>query len=380
MRHKQIHISLSQSRAWSSEIPIGNPHGGPAYGEKCGPAVAVVGLAMSVSEVAAVGLTLASGLALAGSALGVIGMVTGNQTLGMIGGLMGMGGALANMTGFSGGQITDMFGQTDVGAGLTGDAGAAIDTGVTDAASNTAAGLAGSNAPVAAGGNVASQASTTGVTGIGDGNSILGGNMMNPNDALSPYGSSSNALGQASAADATGTVSSAVATGQQVPGAAAVTPTDQVGMNYSAAGSGTDTTGGVSPSGTYGPSSGTPGIIGSNAATQADPSLWQKFAQWTKDNPELTKMAGNGISEMMKQMFPSGLTKAQEEQAAAYAAYLRQKTTIEGQQAANANNASQLNVNPQVTGNSQTVYANNPQVTTGGILASNRFATSLRTA
>lgn len=83
MPYRKTYLSLSVSRALQSEYPIGDPYGGPAYGEKNAPAVIAV-----VAFVAA----NAGTIALVGMAMNVVGAVTGNATLSKIGTVMSLVG------------------------------------------------------------------------------------------------------------------------------------------------------------------------------------------------------------------------------------------------------------------------------------------------
>lgn len=100
------------------EHPIGDPHGGPAYGEMNDPVSAVISVATMVGSYAAAGsfaaMTLMQGIAFAGAAISLVGNVSGNSTLskiGMVAGLAGGIGALAESAGmFSSGNLGDTFG------------------------------------------------------------------------------------------------------------------------------------------------------------------------------------------------------------------------------------------------------------------------------
>jgi len=80
---RKTYLSLSLSRALAAEFPIGDPYGGPAYGERNAPAVVAV-----VAFVAA----NAGTIAMIGLALNVAGAITGNKTLSTIGTVMSVVG------------------------------------------------------------------------------------------------------------------------------------------------------------------------------------------------------------------------------------------------------------------------------------------------
>jgi len=100
--HTKLYLSLAQTRAYDG--PIGDPFGGPAYGERAMP-VAVVALAAGSFAAGAAAFTAATaistmvlaGTLMVGSALTIVGTVTGNQNLTKIGGALALigGGGLA---------------------------------------------------------------------------------------------------------------------------------------------------------------------------------------------------------------------------------------------------------------------------------------------
>ena len=105
---EKTYLSRAQSRIWSMDNPVGDPYGGPAYGEKREPVsmiAAVVAIGYGATAVAAATtLTLTAvmgGLMVAGGAMALVGTVSGNKNLAMIGGIVagvgGLGSAAANM-------------------------------------------------------------------------------------------------------------------------------------------------------------------------------------------------------------------------------------------------------------------------------------------
>ena len=127
---QRSYLSLSLSRAWGMDNPVGDPFGGPAYGERAMPVVAVIaagmGMAAGVGMVAAaggfaamsIGSALVAGSLIAGGALTIVGTVTGNQkltkiggTLSLIGGIGAMAqGAIAGWQGAAGKEINTVTG------------------------------------------------------------------------------------------------------------------------------------------------------------------------------------------------------------------------------------------------------------------------------
>lgn len=101
------YLSRSISKMLSAEEPVGDPFGGAAYGRKefslrkaagfVAAAVAIVATAGAAAPLLAGTLTVASvsaGLVVAGSALTIAGMATGNQKLTKIGGVLGLAGGI----------------------------------------------------------------------------------------------------------------------------------------------------------------------------------------------------------------------------------------------------------------------------------------------
>lgn len=123
-RHQKTYLSRAMTRSMSAEHPIGDPHGGPAYGERNEPVSAIISIGTMLftgAEVIAGTATLMQGLTFAGAALSLVGNATGNSTLsklGMITGLAGGVGMLAeNIGNFTiGGTMGDTFGY---GSGAT---------------------------------------------------------------------------------------------------------------------------------------------------------------------------------------------------------------------------------------------------------------------
>lgn len=116
-RHHKTYLSRAMTRAMAIDHPIGDPHGGPAYGERNEPVSAILAIGSMFATGGAVlagTATLMQGLMFAGAALSLVGNVTGNKTLskiGMIAGLAGGVGALAESAGlFASGSMGETFG------------------------------------------------------------------------------------------------------------------------------------------------------------------------------------------------------------------------------------------------------------------------------
>lgn len=105
---RKTYLSMSMSRAWGAEMPIGDPFGGPAYGEKNAPVIAVAAAIGSISAGAAAiaaGSMLVGGAMIAGGVLSIAGTVSGNSKLSKIGGLLSLAGGI-------GGYMTDAWATT----------------------------------------------------------------------------------------------------------------------------------------------------------------------------------------------------------------------------------------------------------------------------
>lgn len=111
----KYYLSRSITRAMSADHPIGDPTGGAAYGEKNDPisaGISIFGMATSYGTMMAGGVgSLMAGITFAGSALSLVGNITGNKTLSKIGMVAGIVGGLGQM---------GAFGETVKSASLTG--------------------------------------------------------------------------------------------------------------------------------------------------------------------------------------------------------------------------------------------------------------------
>lgn len=116
-RFQKTYLSREMTRAMALEHPIGDPHGGPAYGERNDPVSAIISIGSLLATGGAViagTATLMQGLVFAGAALSLVGNISGNKTLsriGMVVGLAGGIGSLAESAGlFSSGTMGETFG------------------------------------------------------------------------------------------------------------------------------------------------------------------------------------------------------------------------------------------------------------------------------
>jgi hypothetical protein len=107
----------------SADHPIGDPVGGAAYGERNDPISAIVAISSMVGTYAAAGsfaaMTLMQGLTFVGSALSLVGNVTGNSTLSKIGMIAGLAGGIGQFADYAmGTQMGGTLGQLGNKMGL----------------------------------------------------------------------------------------------------------------------------------------------------------------------------------------------------------------------------------------------------------------------
>lgn len=126
--YQKTYLSREMSRAYAMDNPIGDPFGGAAYGEKNGPAIAlalpIMGMVGSYGAMMAG--SIMAGISFAGSALSLVGTVTGNQKLQRIGAVAGMIGGFGMNGGFGeaakGATWGNTFGEAAAGSAASGAA------------------------------------------------------------------------------------------------------------------------------------------------------------------------------------------------------------------------------------------------------------------
>ena len=101
----KTYMSRAVSRAMAADHPIGDPVGGAAYGERNDPISAIVAISSMAGTYAAAGtfatMTLMQGLTFVGSALSLVGNVTGNKTLSKIGMIAGLAGGIGQFADYA---------------------------------------------------------------------------------------------------------------------------------------------------------------------------------------------------------------------------------------------------------------------------------------
>ena len=113
----KTYLSRTQTRTMAAEHPIGDPTGGPAFGEKNDPITAVISIAsMAGTYGAMMAGSVMAGIAFAGAAISLVGNITGNSTLSKIGMVAGVIGGVGMMGGFGeaakGATWQNTFGKT----------------------------------------------------------------------------------------------------------------------------------------------------------------------------------------------------------------------------------------------------------------------------
>lgn len=296
-----VYYSASETRRLSIDMPIGNPNGGPASGQKEMPVVVVALAAGSFAAGAAalaaattLAATVAAGALMVGSALTIAGTVTGNKKLTKIGGIISLAGGVASLAN-----------------NLAGSGAAAASAG----AENVAPVLAETGAEAAASGALSGATGAETITGI-SGDVVAGGAGALPPgggliDAAAPAAEAGSAVTAAEAANA------AAQTGQAAT-QVAETVTNPF-MTDGPIGFGpNNNTGAFAPQGQSG------GLLGQleqfDANTAFSPTNTQstglqgyfdKAGQWVKDNKELTKVGLDVVGGVAKGLVPSEQEKAQ---------------------------------------------------------------------
>ena len=120
----KTYMSRAVSRAMATDHPIGDPVGGAAYGERNDPISAIVAISSMAGTYAAAGtfaaMTVMQGLTFVGSALSLVGNVTGNKTLSKIGMIAGLAGGIGQFADYAmGTQMGGTLGQLGSKVGIS---------------------------------------------------------------------------------------------------------------------------------------------------------------------------------------------------------------------------------------------------------------------
>ena len=267
---QKIYLSRAQTRAMAAYEPIGDAFGGAAYGEKNDPvsaAFSIYGM-FTAAETGFAAMTMMQGLAFAGSALSLVGNVTGNADLMKIGAVAGLAG-FAGSAGMFGDSVQN-WGKAATDVGAVPSPAAALSETPTNPVNSTDAlqSPTGSNLPQ---GNQISGATTIPV-----------GNAP-PVDVNTPgTGGGINAAPGASGINAAPGMPGTPTIG--MPG---YDPMAQLGGPPATPSSATPGAPSLRPPGVG------PGLQ-MTTATQ-DPGLLSQAMKWTKENPTLAMMAGKAV-------------------------------------------------------------------------------------
>jgi hypothetical protein len=302
-----IHLSVSQSRRLAVEMPVGNPFDGPLFGKKTMPVVAIAAAASSFAAGAAMmtaaGATMSSmiigGAMAVGGALTIVGTVTGNAKLTKIGGILGM-------VGFGAGLVTQTLPGMANAAGAAAGTEAAANAGAADAAGQ-ATGQSGAANAAGAGADVA----TSGVETFA---------VETPTASTMPVGGAAPrgmTDVQASAFAKQAAPNSLADVANHAPMATNTSALNQQTLDPGAMNVGTDAGGTMqasfSDAGFDAQNGFSPGWTGANSAQPippSDPSMLSKLQTWAKENPQMAKMAWDGIGGLASNLVMSDKDKA----------------------------------------------------------------------
>lgn len=132
---QKIYLTRAATRAMALDHPIGDPTGGPAYGEKNDPISAAISIAGMVGTGSAMMAgSIMAGVAFAGAAVSLVGNITGNKTLSKIGMVAGVVGGAGMMGAFGEAAAGATWGNT------FGDAASSAASSTTSALSGTPTG------------------------------------------------------------------------------------------------------------------------------------------------------------------------------------------------------------------------------------------------
>lgn len=315
--YQKTYLTRSMTKAMSMDHPIGDPFGGPAYGERREPVsaiAAVVSIAVGGSAVAAATAVtftaVMGGLMIAGGAASLIGNISGNKKLQMIGnvvaGAAGLGMAGASL--FSEAAVQG----TTAAAGATGSvaddvavAATALDEPVLLSSNGATAGAAAADdvvGTVASAANPAPLANTTvATTAPVDG--LISSNASLVDDVAAPLASTntvSTATSNAPLATEFGTVADEFATSV----ANAPAPVDANTSYLDSVRRATEAP--VATAATpAAPTAAAP------APSATNPGLLKNAGKFIKDNKEVISIGGQLVQGVADYAFPSQSTQAQ---------------------------------------------------------------------
>lgn len=265
-------------------------------------AYSFVGAAAAATAVGATMATMvAAGAVMVGSALTVVGTLTGNQKLTKIGGIIGLAGGIGGLANSA------LSGAETAGSAAADTAGTAATDTATDAAADAATSTATSTATDAATDAATSAVTTSPVTPPGGIEPMAGGGAIDANSAVvNPITPPTSAPTPAVTATPTQPPAGAIdAMSTSIPNTFDATATK---AGQAAAGADPFN---VNASNVTGPDAfktlGTPQPLGNVAA---DPGMLSQMQAWAKANPELAKIAAGTVQGMATNLVPSAKDKA----------------------------------------------------------------------
>jgi hypothetical protein len=303
------------TRAWSLDAPIGDPFGGPAFGERNEPVTAFFAVATAFETIAAIGAVVS-----------VVGMVTGNSDLAKIGGVMGLVGGFGTMAqgGMFGEGLKSWAGEVNTSwASSTSSniSSAAIPAdGATMVDGMTSSQVADMSAPVDAGSlNLADAASVnTAAPGLIEQPTLgVDGVVTGPDTGPTMLAADGSAAGASPLADT----------------AAAAGPSSNSALNIASAGEPVNAMSAAAQQG------GNLSAVKAAASTGIDTgaSLFDKILKFGKENKELSQVALTGIAGMYQSSEKADALKASTNASNSTAALYDARTAEMQAQAANAN-------------------------------------------
>lgn len=247
---QKIYMSRAATRTMALDHPIGDPTGGPAFGEKHDAVSAVISIGSMIGAASGgiAAMTLTSGLVFAGGALSLVGNITGNKTLSKIGMVTGLAGGVGMLGEWAAGstiggdwKVGDMLGGgADASSAAASNAGALSNTptAVNPAEAARAEIMSGASPvdPMAASGGQAGASYD-----LMESSSIPGGpsnaySLNAPGGGTSPLGLSMNAGGAGGLAVSPGATDMLYQTGRAAPGFMDLLKAGNYGDALSAAG------------------------------------------------------------------------------------------------------------------------------------------------
>ena len=115
LRFERTYLSRSVSRLYDG--PVGDPYGGPAYGQREMPAVAIAAAVYGGAALAGIGMVAVTGwaaVAAVGAVIAGVGVIVGSPELTKIGGVIGLAGGIGSL-----GTSAGWWGDLKAGTTLT---------------------------------------------------------------------------------------------------------------------------------------------------------------------------------------------------------------------------------------------------------------------